>query len=111
MNVVVCDPGILGGTPCFAGTRVPVRVLFENLEDGVGLDEILDEYPSIKREQAVEILRQANALVESDARADAGRPHTIKEQLLWAFYRAGLLSVPPNCPTDRTGGETGRESP
>ena len=66
-KLIVSDPGILGGTPCFAGTRVPVRILFENLADGVGLEEILDEYPSIKREQAIEVLRQADSLVERSA--------------------------------------------
>ncbi len=65
--VVVSDPEILGGTPVFAGTRVPVRVLFENLADGVSLGDILDAYPTITREQAVEALREADALIERAA--------------------------------------------
>ncbi len=44
-SVVVCDPDVLGGTPAFAGTRVPVRVLFENLADGVSVEDILAEIP------------------------------------------------------------------
>lgn len=65
--VVVSDPEILGGTPVFAGTRVPVRALFENLADGVSLGDILDAYPTISREQAVEALREADALIERAA--------------------------------------------
>ncbi len=63
-NIVTSDPEILGGTPVFAGTRVPVAVLFENLAGGLTLDEILDSWPSIKREQAIEVLRQAELLIE-----------------------------------------------
>jgi len=58
------DPEILGGTPVFAGTRVPVAVLFENLADGLTLDEILDSYPTLPREQAIEALRPAETLLE-----------------------------------------------
>ncbi len=66
-NVVTSDPDILGGTPVFAGTRVPVAVLFENLAGGLTLDEILDSWPSVKREQAIEVLRQAHLLIEDKA--------------------------------------------
>jgi uncharacterized protein (DUF433 family) len=62
--LITSDPEILGGTPVFAGTRVPVAVLFENLADGLGLEEILDSYPTIKREQAIEALRQSELLLE-----------------------------------------------
>lgn len=61
---VVTDPEILGGTPVFAGTRVPIAVLFENLADGLSLDEILESYPTLEREQAIEALRQAESLLE-----------------------------------------------
>lgn len=63
-NIVTSDPEILGGTPVFAGTRVPVAVLFENLAGGLTLDEILESWPSIRREQAIEVLRQAELLIE-----------------------------------------------
>jgi uncharacterized protein (DUF433 family) len=62
--LIIADPDILGGTPVFTGTRVPVAVLFENLADGLTLDEILESYPTLKREQAVEALRQAEASLE-----------------------------------------------
>ena len=63
-QLVLSDPEILGGTPVFIGTRVPVAVLFENLADGLSLDEILDSYPTLKREQAIEALHQAEILLE-----------------------------------------------
>ena len=63
-QLVTTDPEILGGTPVFAGTRVPVAVLFENLADGLSLEEILESYPTLKREQAIEALQQAERLLE-----------------------------------------------
>ena len=57
------DQDILGGTPVFAGTRVPIAVLFENLADGLSLEQIIDAYPSITRDQAVATLMQAGALL------------------------------------------------
>lgn len=57
--VVHSDPEILGGTPVFAGTRVPVRTLFDYLEGGETLDEFLRQFPSVKREQAIAALDMA----------------------------------------------------
>ena len=53
------DPDILGGTPVFVGTRVPVRALFDYLEGGESLDEFLRQFPSVKREQAIAALDEA----------------------------------------------------
>ena len=61
------NPEILGGTPVFAGTRVPVRILMEHLEAGDRLDEFLDDFPSVSREQAVALLERATAIVVSDS--------------------------------------------
>ena len=61
------NPGILGGTPVFAGTRVPVRILMEHLEAGDRLDEFLDDFPTVTREQAVALLERATAIVVSDS--------------------------------------------
>lgn len=59
------DPEILGGTPVFVGTRVPVNTLLDYLEAGDPLDEFLDNFPSVKREQAVALLETAKvALLE-----------------------------------------------
>jgi uncharacterized protein (DUF433 family) len=56
---VATDPEILGGTPVFVGTRVPVELLFDNLEDGMSLDEICSDYPTIPREGAIAVLEAA----------------------------------------------------
>ncbi len=61
------NPEILGGTAVFTGTRVPVRVLMEHLEAGDRLDEFLDDFPSVTREQAVSLLERASAMVVSDS--------------------------------------------
>ena len=61
------NPEILGGTPVFAGTRVPVRILMEHLEAGDRLDEFLDDFPTVTREQAVALLERATAIVVSDS--------------------------------------------
>ncbi len=56
------DPERLSGAPCFKGTRVPVDSLFTNLESGVSLDEYLDCFPDVTREQAVAVLEYAQKL-------------------------------------------------
>ena len=55
-STVTRDPAILGGTPVFTGTRVPVRILMEHLEAGDALDVFLDSFPSVSRQQAVEVI-------------------------------------------------------
>lgn len=49
---------ILGGTPVFAGTRVPVQTLFDYLEEGDTLDEFLDDFPAVSREHAIKVLEK-----------------------------------------------------
>ena len=58
-SVVHCDPEILSGVPVFVGTRVPVQTLVEYLEGGYSLDEFLDNFPSVRREQVHAFLEQA----------------------------------------------------
>ncbi len=60
-------PEILSGTPVFAGTRVPVRSLFDYLEGGDTLEEFLHQFPSVKREQAIAVLDAACESVTEDA--------------------------------------------
>lgn len=57
------NPDILGGTPVFAGTRVPVRILIEYLQAGDPLDEFLDDFPTVSRDQAVGVLELARAML------------------------------------------------
>jgi len=58
-KVVVRDPDVLNGRPVFRGTRVPIEVLFENLEDGLTLDEIVESYPSLVKADLVACLEAA----------------------------------------------------
>ena len=66
--IVHCDPQILGGTPVFRGTRVPVKNLIDYLSGGDTLDEFLDDFPSVSREQAVAALELARDLLTAGAR-------------------------------------------
>ena len=59
------DPQIMHGTPCFAGTRVPVKNLFDYIEAGSPLDEFLEDFPSVSREQAVAVPEIAGEMVNS----------------------------------------------
>jgi uncharacterized protein (DUF433 family) len=68
-QVIHSDPEILGGTPVFVGTRVPVRNLIDYLEHGHSLDEFLDEFPSVSREQAVAALEAAHEALSAGARS------------------------------------------
>lgn len=56
------DPDVMHGTPVFVGTRVPVQVLWNSLADGVSLIGFLAHYPSVKREQAAQVIDEAGAL-------------------------------------------------
>jgi uncharacterized protein (DUF433 family) len=66
--VLVRDPDILGGTPVFPGTRVPVQNLIDYLSAGDDLDEFLADFPTVRREQAEALLERAKeALLASEA--------------------------------------------
>ena len=67
-RVVHSDPDILGGTPVFVGTRVPVQSLFDYLEAGDTLDEFLRQFPSVQRTQAIEALKFARETLLTSAR-------------------------------------------
>jgi len=67
-SVVKSDPEILGGTPVFIGTRVPVQALFDHLEAGDSLDTFLNDFPSVTRELAVAAIELARDAVLSGAR-------------------------------------------
>jgi uncharacterized protein (DUF433 family) len=62
-DVIVKDPGILGGSPVFRGTRVPFKNLLDYLEGGHTLDKFLEEFPSVTREEAIAALAHAKELV------------------------------------------------
>lgn len=62
---ITTDKEILGGTPVFTGTRVPVQSLFDWLETET-LEEFLENFPSVKKDQAIEVLRNINQLIISE---------------------------------------------
>ena len=67
-RLIVRDEEILGGIPVFAGTRVPVQTLMDYLEKGHPLDDFLDDFPTVQREQAQEVLvRLGRLLLEKAA--------------------------------------------
>jgi len=63
MGVIVKNPDILGGTPVFRGTRVPIQALFDYLEGGETLEDFLQEFPTVSREAAVAALEEAKHLL------------------------------------------------
>ena len=63
---VVANPGVLGGRPVFAGTRVPVAILFEYLADGLSLDYFLESFPTVTREQAAAVIRYGLGRIERE---------------------------------------------
>ncbi len=68
-SVVHSDPDILGGTPVFVGTRVPIQALIDYIEGGHSLEKFLDDFPTVSRGLAVGALEQARAHLLADARA------------------------------------------
>lgn len=61
--VVTVNPNVMHGAPCFAGTRVTVRTLFDHLEAGYTLEQFLEQFPTVRREQVVRLL----AILREDA--------------------------------------------
>jgi uncharacterized protein (DUF433 family) len=63
VEVIIKNPNILGGTPVFRGTRVPIQTLFDYLEGGETLEEFLKGFPTVSRESALAALEQAKHLL------------------------------------------------
>ncbi len=73
-DLIVSDPEVMSGAPCFRGTRVPVSVLFENLAAGMTVEEILETWPSLSREDVLAVLELAGEEAQRHAaRAPARR--------------------------------------
>ncbi len=64
---ITIDPDIVSGTPVFRGTRVPVQTLFDYIADGYTLDEFLDNFPSVKRDDALKVLESAGQFLSVGA--------------------------------------------
>ena len=62
-SVVKIDPEIMSGAPCFDGTRVPIQNLIDYLEGGDSIDDFLEDFPSVSRQQVISFLEEAKASV------------------------------------------------
>ena len=70
-SVITCDDEILSGTPVFKSTRVPIKNLIDYLEAGDSLDEFLDDFPSVSRNQAIQTLELAKEMLVTYAHANS----------------------------------------
>lgn len=66
-QIVSCSPDVMGGTPVFAGTRVPIQTLLDYLEAGESIDEFLKGFSTVKREQVIAFLEEAKARMVATA--------------------------------------------
>jgi uncharacterized protein (DUF433 family) len=66
-RIVTIDPDVMGGTPVFAGTRVPVRTLLDYLEGGETIDQFLEGFPSVSRDQVIAFLEAASRQIVAAA--------------------------------------------
>ena len=62
-KIISASPDVLGGTPVFAGTRVPLQTLLDYLEGGESIDDFLEGFPTVKREQVIAFLEEAKELM------------------------------------------------
>ena len=66
-HIINIDPEILGGTPVFYGTRVPIKNLFDYLESGETIDYFLDDFEGVKKEQVLKVLEMSQKLIETSS--------------------------------------------
>ena len=90
-SVIVSDPEVLGGTPCFRGTRVPIDSLIDYLEAGDTLDEFLDNFPSVTRKAAIAAEPPAERDMQHYFRVSPNAVH----QMVLALEKKGLLARDP----------------
>lgn len=64
-KIININPNILGGTPVFMGTRVPIETLFDHLENGISITEFLEDFPSVSKDQVVAVLEIAGKILSS----------------------------------------------
>lgn len=70
-HLITCDAEIMSGTPVFKNTRVPIKNLIDYLESGETLDEFLEDFPSVNRDQAVRVLELAKEMLLTHAYANS----------------------------------------
>ena len=64
-DILSVDTEILSGQPVFSGTRVPIETLFDHIENGITIDEFLEDFPAVSKKQVLALLEVANKLVTS----------------------------------------------
>ncbi len=69
ISVIDINPEIMGGTPVFKGTRVPIQNLFDYIEGDESLEEFLDDFPSVSRHQVIQLLEEIKAQVINPPKA------------------------------------------
>jgi uncharacterized protein (DUF433 family) len=69
MNAIQSNPKVMGGTPVFAGTRVPIQNLIDYLEGGDSIEVFLEQFPSVKRQQVIAVLEIAKQYLLEGAQA------------------------------------------
>ena len=65
-EIVYRNDDLMGGAAVFKGTRVPIETLFDHLEEGIGIDEFLQDFPSVSRSQVIDLLDSLNELLKGD---------------------------------------------
>lgn len=97
MEVTSQDPEIVGGEPVFAGTRVPVKSLFDHLENGDSIEDFLKGFPSVRREQVETVLEDADDLAAVARRR--GEPTLAHEEVVAALKEAwnAEIASEPRC--------------
>ncbi len=69
LNVVSIDQAVMGGTPVFKGSRVPIQTLFDYIEGDETIEEFLDDFPTVKKEQVIQLLEELKQQVINPSRA------------------------------------------
>ena len=65
-RIITIDPEVLGGTPVFTATRVPIQSLFDYIESGETVEEFISNFPTVKKNQAIEVLELAKKLLTQE---------------------------------------------
>ena len=66
-RIINIDPEILGGTPVFYGTRVPIKNLFDYLETGDSIDKFIEDFEGVQRKQVIKVLEMSQKLIENSS--------------------------------------------
>ena len=69
-ELITVKPGLVSGTPVFTGSRVPIKTLFDYMSGNHSLDDFLDDFPTVRREQAEEVLTLAHRLLATSVGAE-----------------------------------------